>query len=74
MQNHSPAFTWVPNAVRPRALPMPPLGGYPPVDLDADCPWRMSQSTRRTSVAVTIGIWVLLAMFALLVSRVLMGG
>lgn len=72
MQGYSSAFAWVPNAIRPRALPMGPLGGYPPVDLDADCPWRMAQCARRTSAAVNIGIWVLLVMSALLVSRLLM--
>lgn len=57
---------------RPRAFPNAPKGGYPPRDLDGDCPWRMSQSTRRKSSVLRIGTWVLLVLLAFLVARVLM--
>lgn len=55
-----------------RAVPNAPRGGYPPLDLDGDCPWRLSPCTRRISAAVTIGTWVLLGLLAFLVARVLM--
>ncbi|HKV98775.1 MAG TPA: hypothetical protein VJN96_03065 [Vicinamibacterales bacterium] len=55
-----------------RAFPTAPRGGYLPLDLDDDCPWRMSQSTRRKSATVKIGTWVLLGLLAFLVARVLM--
>lgn len=57
---------------QPRGFPNAPRGAYPPLELDADCPWRRSQATRRTSATVKIGTWVLLGLLAFLVARVLM--
>lgn len=60
------------DTARARAIPNAPRGGYPPPDLDADCPWRVWQPTCRKNAAVSIGTWVLLGLLAFLVSRVLM--
>ena len=58
---------------QPRAFPNAPRGGYPPRELDGDCPWRMSQCTRsKSSAMVKIGTGVLLVLLAFLVARVLM--
>jgi hypothetical protein len=71
MYDHQPAPIAVLDTY-PRAFPNAPRGAYAPLALDADCPWRIRQSTRRTSAAVKIGTWVLLGLLAFLVTRVLM--
>ena len=60
------------DAASPRGFPSAPRAVFLPLDLDADCPWRTRYTARRRGNIVGIGAWVLLALLAFAVCRVLM--
>ena len=60
------------DAASPRGLPSAPRVAYLPLELDADCPWRTRYTARRRGNTVSIGAWVLVALLAFAVCRVLM--
>jgi len=60
------------DAASPRGLPSAPRAEYLPLELDADCPWRTRYTARRRGNTLGIGAWVLLALLAFVVCRVLM--
>ena len=62
----------IPDAAPPHGFPSAPRAAYLPLELDADCPWRTRYTARHRGNSLGIGAWVLVALLAFVVCRLLM--